>query len=232
MASQSRKKSSRGLGKTKGQSATPKTTKKAKPVKSSQKNVTGSLTVEGRLDIKSGSLELGAIPPGPSENPTVKGILTIEGSLGRQGGHLELGPTLDKTESPYIDFHYGLGSVQDYNARIINAANNRLDFVTESGGMVLSINNGNVGIGTNNPIAKLEVMGDLKVAGKVIAGGYGDSPENPATNASDLLRARPGLPNGVYWLKPSGAPFPFQAYCDMATDGGGWVLSPKPAGQC
>ncbi len=48
-----------------------------------------------------------------------------------QGGSLELGgnnSTANTTgDVPYIDFHYGTGSVQDYNMRLVNSANGVLD---------------------------------------------------------------------------------------------------------
>jgi hypothetical protein len=79
-----------------------------------------------------------------------------------QGGSIELGgtttianPVLNGT--PYIDFHYGTGVGEDFNVRIINMANNRLDFATNSAGTVMSINGSNVGIGTTGPGTKLDI---------------------------------------------------------------------------
>ena len=54
-------------------------------------------------------------------------------------------------------FTSGLGAGQDYNVRLINAADNRLDVVTEAGGPVLSVQADKVGIGTTSPAAKLVV---------------------------------------------------------------------------
>jgi hypothetical protein len=43
-----------------------------------------------------------------------------------QGGVIELGDSRATGVIPYIDFHYGVGSDQDYNVRLINDADGRL----------------------------------------------------------------------------------------------------------
>jgi len=86
------------------------------------------------------------------------GPLTVTSTQGVQGGSLELGATLGAApETPYVDFHFGLGAAQDYNVRLINTADNRLDVVTALGGPVLSIQADKIGIGTLSPDAKLVV---------------------------------------------------------------------------
>jgi hypothetical protein len=56
------------------------------------------------------------------------------------------------------------------------------------------------------------------------SGEYGDTVNNPALNCNNLLTTRPGIPSSIYWVKPTGASVPFQVYCDMVNDGGGWTL--------
>jgi hypothetical protein len=68
-----------------------------------------------------------------------RGLFVLRGdvnwSLGgqladNQGGSLELGPKFDNTgKTPFIDFHFGSGSIEDFNVRLINDANNRLTLV-------------------------------------------------------------------------------------------------------
>jgi hypothetical protein len=87
-----------------------------------------------------------------------EGPLTVTSALGVQGGSLELGATVDAApETPYVDFHFGLGAAQDFNVRLINTADNRLDVVTALGGTVLSVQGDKIGIGTLSPATKLVV---------------------------------------------------------------------------
>jgi hypothetical protein len=86
------------------------------------------------------------------------GPLTVTSAQGVQGGSLELGATLGGApETPYVDFHFGLGAAQDFNVRLINTADNRLDVVTALGGTVLSVQGDKIGIGTLSPATKLVV---------------------------------------------------------------------------
>lgn len=85
-----------------------------------------------------------------------------------QGGSLELGGANGVANpqtggTPYLDFHYGTGSAEDFNVRIINQADSVLNFQTKSAGNVMTVNGGNVGIGTTAPGEKLDVAGAVAV---------------------------------------------------------------------
>lgn len=86
----------------------------------------------------------------------VRGIIAWGSGVGALGndpsGSIELGPANSTLADPYIDFHYGVGSVQDYNVRLVNSGNNLFCISTQLSGsnMVFAVNGNNVGVGTTD----------------------------------------------------------------------------------
>lgn len=69
-----------------------------------------------------------------------------------QGGSMEIGgnnniANIVDAGTPYMDFHYGVGSPQDYNMRIINDGNRKLTVTGAPGGPATLQVNGNLAFG-------------------------------------------------------------------------------------
>lgn len=54
--------------------------------------------------------------------------------------------------------------------------------------------------------------------------GDGSSAANAGSSALSIKQRTGTTTNGLYWVKPNPAGSAFQVYCDMNTDGGGWML--------
>src|SRR3954465_2493947 len=61
---------------------------------------------------------------------------------------------------------------------------------------------GPAGTFTGSFAGNATIAGNLNVSGQVVLPA-GEGPNTAAINCAALLTARPGIPSGVYWLKPS-----------------------------
>lgn len=133
-------------------------------------DVTGNANVSGSLTVGAFTATLSSanISAGTFGSNTGGGNYTFPGSvtwgngssLSSDGnGAIELGQNAGSGNMPFIDFHYGVGSTQDYNVRVMNSGNNIFTISTASTGNVFTVNGSNVGIGTMTPGSLLDVSG-------------------------------------------------------------------------
>jgi hypothetical protein len=85
-------------------------------------------------------------------------VLTSAGSAELGGNDATANPS--SGNKPYVDFHFGTGVAENYNARIINSADNEIQILTKSGGAI-TLSDTQVGIGTTNPFTNtvLDIVG-------------------------------------------------------------------------
>jgi len=76
----------------------------------------------------------------------------------------------------------------------------------------------------------MPILGSLTSGSGLTTGGGGGggknglTASNAAASALEIKNLFPSSPSGVYWIKPTGyTGSPFQVYCDMTNDGGGWT---------
>jgi hypothetical protein len=118
-----------------------------------------------------------------------------------QGGSMELGGNATGSANtfvntsgatPYIDFHYGTGTAQDYNVRIINNANNSLG-IYSSGSLTL-----NTGSTSTDSVVVGSGLGTVKSGTVQFSGGTTQTTaaSGGVPSGSDVLSASSAAPSG------------------------------------
>ncbi len=75
------------------------------------------------------------------------------------------------------------------------------------------------------PLAPASAAGEIPAS--IVQASLGSTADNAAGSCWEIKRLRPTAPDGSYWLLTPKLVQPQEFYCDMTTDGGGWVLVGK-----
>ena len=105
-------------------------------------------------------------------------------------------------------------------------------YLDASGNALLSANDIDNSSSDNCGIVTLTVdstnfdCSDLNATSTIGDITLGTSNSNPGEDCANIKANNPAAANGVYWVDPDGAGgnAASQCYCDMTTDGGGWML--------
>ena len=91
-----------------------------------------------------------------------------------------------------------------------------------SGTTVLSLGSNNVRMLSGQASGSTSAISFNSFYSKTYADG--STSARAASSAQYIKNLTGTTTNGVYWIKPGTNPTPLQVYCDMNTDGGGWML--------
>ncbi|MFO0756540.1 MAG: fibrinogen-like YCDxxxxGGGW domain-containing protein [Byssovorax sp.] len=175
-------------------------------------------------------------PQGPTGPQGVAGAAGPTGAQGPQGVAGAIGPTGPAGPAGTLS-----GGSANFLAKWTSGSTIAPSLLFDSGSFV--------GVGTSSPAVMLDVNGALRVgnaatcnastAGSIRWSGNsfdgcngtiwitlgGAASNNPASCLA-IKQTNPAATTGTYTIDPdgAGAVAPFQAYCEMAVDGGGWTL--------
>jgi hypothetical protein len=97
------------------------------------------------------------------------GVFALSGNV---NGSMEIGNSLGASTTPFIDWHFGIGSAQDFNVRVINNANEQLTITSASNYATFSVVGRIVANALANTVTALGVVGAAATCDFTKTAGY------------------------------------------------------------